>query len=154
VNTESQTEIPDHLKDLYDKSCEHLSLEQTDKLAEVLIKHQSVFSKSPHDLGCTDLVEHAIVTGNAKPINQRPYRIPLSKKVEVEKEIKSMAERGIIQPSCSPWCSPIVMVTKNDGTIHFCCDFRRLNKETVKDCQLLPRIDDTLVALSGLKCLV
>ena len=110
VSTESQTEIPDHLKDLYDKSRVHLSLEQTDKLAEVLIKHQSVFSKSPHDLGCIDLVEHAIVTGNAKPIKLRPYRIPLSKKVEAEKEIKSMAERGIIEPSCNPWCSPIVMV--------------------------------------------
>ena len=131
-----------------------MSLEQKDKLAEVPIKHQSVFSKSPHDLGCTDLVEHAIVTGNAKPIKLRPYHIPLSKKVEAEKEIKSMTERGIIEPSCSPWCSPMVMVTKKNGSIRFCCDFRRLNKETVKDCQPLPRIDDTLVALSGLKCLV
>jgi hypothetical protein len=69
-----------------------LSLEQKGKLAEVLIKHQSVFSKSPHDLGCTDLVEHAIITGNAKPIKLRPYHIPLSKKVEAEKEIKSMTE--------------------------------------------------------------
>jgi hypothetical protein len=67
VNAESQTEIPDHLKDLYDKSCEHLSLEQKDKLAEILIKHQNVFSKSPHDMGCTDLVEHAIVTVNERP---------------------------------------------------------------------------------------
>lgn len=90
------------MKDLYDKSCEHLSLEQTDKLAEVFIKHQSVFSKSAHDLGCTDLVEHAILTGNAKPIKQRPYRIPLSKRVVAEKEITNMAERGIIEPSCSP----------------------------------------------------
>jgi len=38
-------------------------------LAEVLIKHQNVFSKSPHDLGCTDLVEYAIITENAKPIS-------------------------------------------------------------------------------------
>lgn len=120
-------------------------------MAEVLIKHQNVFSKSPHDLGCTDLVEHEIVTWNAKPIEQRPYRISLSKKVEAEKEIKSMTERGIIEPSCSPWWAPIVMVTKKDGSIRFCCDFRRLNAETVKYCQPLPRIEDTLVAMSGSK---
>ena len=59
------------------------------------------------------------------------------------------AERGVIEPSFSPWCSNVVMVTKKDGSVSFCLDFRKLNACTFKDSQPLPRIDDTLDALSG-----
>lgn len=45
------------------------------------------------------------------------------------------------------------MVTKKDGSIRFCCDFRKINSVTIKDCQPLPRIDDSLAALSGCRWL-
>lgn len=68
-----------------------------------------------------------------------------------EAEIQKMAEDGIIEPASSPWLSPILMVTKPDGSIRFCCDFRKLNDVTVKEYQPLPRIEDNLDALSGSK---
>ena len=80
---------------------------------------------------------------------QRPYRIPLAKRLTAEAEINDMAERGVIEPSFSPWCSNVVIVTKKDGSVRFCLDFRKLNACTFKDSQPLPRIDDTLDALSG-----
>ncbi|CAC5389689.1 Retrovirus-related Pol polyprotein from transposon 297 [Mytilus coruscus] len=92
-------------------------------------------------------------TGDAKPIKLRPYRIPLSKKLDAEEEIRKMAEIGIIEPSSSAWCAPIVIVTKKDGSIRFCCDFRKINHVTIKNCQPLPRIDDSLAALSGCRWL-
>ncbi|CAC5407757.1 unnamed protein product [Mytilus coruscus] len=64
-----------------------------------------------------------------------------------------MAGIGIIEPSSSGWCAPIVMVTKKDGSIRFCCDFRKINHVTIKDCQSLPRINDSLAALSGCRWL-
>ncbi|KRZ03458.1 Transposon Ty3-G Gag-Pol polyprotein [Trichinella pseudospiralis] len=60
-----------------------------------------------------------------------------------------MIHRDIIEPSCSPWASPIVLVNKKDGTCRFCVDYRQLNNVTQKDAHPLPRIDDTLDALSG-----
>ena len=60
-----------------------------------------------------------------------------------------MADAGIIEPSVSPWCSPIAIVTKKDGSIRFCLHFRKLNLVTRRDSKPLPRIDDTLGALSG-----
>ena len=60
-----------------------------------------------------------------------------------------MAKSVIIELSYSPWNSPVVMVTKLSGSVRFCCDYRRLNEITIKDSQPLPRIDDTLDALSG-----
>ena len=60
-----------------------------------------------------------------------------------------MLSQGIIEPSCGPWASPIVLAKKKDGTTRFCVDFCRLNDCTRKDAQPLPRIDDTLDALGG-----
>ena len=147
----SSTEVPPHLTDMYEKATKHLSAKQRDEVRELLLKHSNLFSKSDDDLGRTHLVEHTIDTGTSKPIKQAPYRVPLAKRLIAEQEIKNMAEKGIIEPSNSPWSNPVVMVTKPDGSIRFCCDLRKVNDCTIKDSQPLPRIDDTLDALSGSK---
>ncbi|GFV80549.1 retrovirus-related Pol polyprotein from transposon 17.6 [Trichonephila clavipes] len=60
-----------------------------------------------------------------------------------------MLDEGIVQPSESPWSSPIVLVRKKDGSWRFCVDYRKLNSVTKKDVYPLPRIDDTLDCLKG-----
>ena len=65
--------------------------------------------------------------------------------------IRDMKHQGLIEPSSSPWSFPVVMVKNKDGNLRFCIDYRALNQITVKDSYPLPRIDDTLDALSGSK---
>ena len=60
-----------------------------------------------------------------------------------------MRDQGVIEPSQSPWTSPVVLVKKKDRTTRFCVDYRQLNDITKKDSHPLPRIDDTLDNLSG-----
>ena len=62
-----------------------------------------------------------------------------------------METQGIVQPSSSPWASPVVLVPKKDGRLRFCVDFRRLNALTTKDVYPLPRVDDILDALGNAK---
>jgi hypothetical protein len=63
-----------------------------------------------------------------------------------------MADGGIIEPCHGPWSFPVVLIHKpKDNSIRFCIDYRRLNDVTIKDSHPLPRIDDTLDALSGAK---
>ena len=62
-----------------------------------------------------------------------------------------MLEDEVIQPSTSPWASPIVLVCKKDNSYRFCVDYRKLNEVTHKDAYPLPRIDDTLNTLAGSK---
>ena len=45
--------------------------------------------------------------------------------------------------------SPVVLVTKKDGSQRLCVDYRHLNAAAVKDAYPLPRVDDSLAALSG-----
>ena len=60
-----------------------------------------------------------------------------------------MLKQGVVQPSSSPWSSPIVMVRKKDGSWRFCTDYRKLNSVTHQDAYPLPRIDATLGSLGG-----
>ncbi len=60
-----------------------------------------------------------------------------------------MLDQGVIEPCQSSWASPVVLVTKKDGTTRFCMDYRKLNDVTRKDAYPVPRIDDTLDALRG-----
>ncbi|GFX92032.1 hypothetical protein TNCV_5004961 [Trichonephila clavipes] len=80
-----------------------------------------------------------------------PRRLPFAKQEEVGTLLREMQENDIIEPSSSPWASPIVLVRKKDGSTRFCVDYRKLNDVTKKDSYPLPRIDDTLDTLSGHK---
>ena len=85
-----------------------------------------------------------IDTGDAMPIRQAPCRTPFAVRCEVARHLQQMQENGVIQPSSSPWASPIVLVRKKDGTMRFCVDYRKLNEVTKADKFPLPRIDDLL----------
>lgn len=148
-NDSGPSDLPPHLEKLFENSCQELDHKQQQKLKELLCNYANIFSKSPTDIGRTNLVKHKIETGNHKPVRQPPRRIPFSKRKEVQKEIDDMKSMGVIEPSESPWCSPIVLVRKKDGNLRFCIDFRKTNDLTVKDSHPLPRIDDTLETLSN-----
>ena len=60
-----------------------------------------------------------------------------------------MEEVGAIRRSTSPWASPVVLVKKKDGSLHFCIDLRKLNARTIKDAYSLPRIEQSLDCLNG-----
>ena len=97
---------------------------EADKLSQLLCSYADVFADSPDELGCTVAAQHQIYTGDSRPIRQPPRRIPAVQREDVNQLLKNMQERDIIQPSNSPWASPIVMVKKKNGTFQFCVDYR------------------------------
>jgi len=71
----------------------------------------------------------------------------------INKEVEEMLEQGVIEPSDSPWSSPIVVVRKKDGKHRFCIDFRRVNDVTHRDAYPLPQVTATLDKLRGARYL-
>ena len=90
-----------------------------------------------------EMVTHSIV-----PLSNLLRRTPFALRDKVNL-VHEMLEQGVIEPSASPWASPIVLVQKKDGNVHFCVDYRKLNQVTKLDEFPLPRIDDTLDILNG-----
>lgn len=128
-----------------------LSTAQEKQAKALLHQHSGIFSRGEGDLGCTTLVEHQIPLTDDIPIRQRYRRLPPSQYEQVKAHIQQLLEAGIVKPSCSPYSSPIVIVQKKGGDMRLCVDYRLLNAKTRKDAYPLPRIEESLDALTGAK---
>ncbi|MCO5611684.1 hypothetical protein L7F22_065942 [Adiantum nelumboides] len=95
--------------------------------------------------------DHAIelIPGSSPP-NEPPYRVAQAQQEEIMRQVNELVEKGMVRPSSSPFCSPILLVHKKDGTYRMCVDYRALNKITIKNRFPVPRIEDLFDKLQGL----
>ena len=146
INNETPKKLPFFS---FEKS--KINSEEKNDLYNLLKKYKTVFAQSEYDLGRTNVLKHTIPLESNVPIKQHPYRMEYANREESNRQIQGMLENHIIQPSFSPWMSPVVMVKKKDGTMRFCIDYRKLNAVTIKDTYPLPRIDEMLDKLHNAK---
>ena len=149
LKAEMKGEVPLHVTKLFIDSARFLNEDQKKRLARMLTRFQDTFVRSSIELGLSTVGEHVIDTGTAAPVRDQPRRIPLHKRDAVEQKIKEMLEVGVIRPSNSPWAACPVLVTKPDGSVRWCVDWRKLNEVTVKDSYPMPRVDECLERMEG-----
>ena len=139
------TSIPDE-----DVSCVQfdaaLSEVQLDELEAVFQTHADILTTRPGVFSGNLMLEIPLTSD--VPIRRKMYNLPFSSKEVVEKEIQVMLDLEIIEPSKSPYSSPVVLVRKKDGSCRFCIDFRGLNKITVFDAEPIPNVEDLFVRLA------
>ncbi len=145
----TQNHLPKHLEETFQRASEGHGEKEASEIQGMPLQHQEVFSKDDLDLGLTTLVEHAIDTGDAIPIKQRPRWVPLAFTGEDREAIEKLVAQGSVRPSTSPWASPLVLVRKCDGSVRPCVDYRAVNAVTRKDAFPLPRTEDCLDAVAG-----
>ena len=137
------------LRKLAEGCSTELSPGEHDIFYYLLLKYADVMASSVSDLGRTDRLRHRIDTGSSPPVRQSVRRISPGRREEVKELLSQMLKWGVIEPSSSPWASPVVLVQKKDGSTRFCVGYRKLNQVTRKDAYPLPRIDMTLDTLHG-----
>jgi len=123
-----------HLGKLLDGVDGSVTEPQRAELARTLREYADVFSTGELDLGETSLAAHRIDTGNANPIRQTLRRQPFHLLDKIDENVQSMFKAGVIEPSCSPWTSNIVVVTKKNGSLRFCVDYRKLEQRNEERC--------------------
>ncbi|XP_038989888.1 uncharacterized protein LOC120113137 [Phoenix dactylifera] len=124
---------------------------QPPQVQELLAAHQGVLAM-PTALPPKRAFDHSIrLKEEGKPINVPPYRYAHFQKGEIERQVEEMLKQGIIQPSTSPFSSPVLLVKKKDGSWRFCTDYRALNEATIKDRFPIPTVDEMLDELHGAK---
>ncbi|GKD49429.1 putative reverse transcriptase domain-containing protein, partial [Tanacetum coccineum] len=82
-------------------------------------------------------------------VTKSSYRLAPSEMEELSGQLKELQDKGFIRPSSLPWGAPILFVKKKDGSFRMCIDYRELNKLTIKNRYLLPRIEDMFDQLQG-----
>ena len=70
-------------------------------------KYSLVFDIPDDLLGHTTKVQHQIFTTDDKPINTKQYRFPLAHRQEIKNLVKELLGENIMQPSQSPFNSPV-----------------------------------------------
>ncbi|KAL4085061.1 hypothetical protein QTP88_027899 [Uroleucon formosanum] len=155
---ENLINYPERIKQLKKElRTEHLNSEERDSIERVCIDFMDIFHLEGDKLTHTTSIEHEIKTPEGEPpIYQRQYRLPHRHRDEITRQIKQMKSDGIIEPSNSPWNSPILLVPKKmdvSGKPKFrlVVDFRKLNNITVGDKMPLPQIQDVLDRLGRSK---
>jgi len=140
----------DHINSLLRSLPSDLTDEQCDRAEAFIRSRTRVFSRSEYDIGHTSIILHRINTGDDNsPHFEQLRRHPMAQLPVVDKRVQNMLEHDVIEPAASPWCSNVVMVRKQDGTMRLCVDYRKLNGLTTKDKFPLPKIDTCPVTLNG-----
>jgi hypothetical protein len=138
-----------HMVQLSPIATENLSSDVPSDIQHVVDQFEHLF-QDPTELQPSRAYDHHIpLLPGVKPVNVKPYRYTPTQKDEIERQVCDMLANGIIQPSTSPFASPVLLIKKKDDTWRFCIDYRQLNAITVKNKYPLPIVDELLDELKG-----
>jgi len=153
TDSDSSDSLPENAHDHIDSLLRSLPSDLTDvqrDCAEAFIHSRaSVFSRSEYDIGRTSII--CIDTGEHAPHFEQLRRHPQAQLPVIDEHVQNMLEHDLMEPAALPWCSNVVMVHKQDGTMRLCIDYRKLNGLTTTDKFPLPKINTCLETLNGCK---
>ncbi|QRW07008.1 Transposon Tf2-7 polyprotein [Ceratobasidium sp. AG-Ba] len=86
-----------------------------------------------------------------KPVKGPVYPLRPSDDEELRRILKEQLDKGLIRPSKSRYCSPVIFVPKKNGKRRMCVDYRALNENTVKNSYPIPLISTLVEKLRGAK---
>ena len=108
--------LPEYLEEIVRGSHPSLGDAGRQQLRNLLFRYSHVFP-APGELvtGRTMAVQHDITMTDARPVRCGPRRLAPAGLRKEQTCVQEMLQGGQIEPSDSPWASPVVLVTKKDA---------------------------------------
>lgn len=126
-----------------------------DSLFKICAEYNDIFHLSSDKLTCNNFYRQEIKTNNENPVYIKNYRIPQTQIPEVNSQVQDLLDNGLIEPSVSPYNSPLLLVPKKaengQKKWRLVLDYRSVNKNIIADKFPLPRIDEILDGLGRAK---
>jgi hypothetical protein len=124
----------------FDESC--LTSEQFSKLTALLFEYQEIFCSDVENLPTSTLPPYHINLTNSQPVRQKRY--PLSPQHEklLEQYADKLLKADIIEPSTSPFNSPVILIKKssynpakpdNLANLRLILDYRKVNQQVADE---------------------
>ena len=133
-----------------------LNEDEKNYIVKFVISNKDRFFRGGQKLEAASTVMHRAPRIDDIPINVKQYKIPISPKEEVEKQVQEMLDTGIIKSSSSPYNSHLWIVPKKMDSAgkqkwRLVSDFRQLNDKTISDGYPLPDITQITDQVGGHK---
>lgn len=130
----------------------YMNNEEFDALKQIIHNYEDLFYLEGDVLSHTNAITHEInLVPGSKPIHVKQYRLPLSQREEINRQVEKMLDDGVITPSNSEWNSPLILVPRKSSTdekkFRVVVDSRKLNEITIGDSFPIPNINDILDSL-------
>ncbi len=93
------------------------------EMGKLLTRYGHFFHENNPSFLKSTVDEHHINTKDHQPIRSAPYRVSHTERKTIRGQVEEMLQVGIIEPSTSPWPSPLVMVPKSRKKVvpHLSC---------------------------------
>ena len=126
----------------------NLHNQQKEKVQELFMGHQQVFSRNSNDLGYCDKIKDQIkLNKDAQPFRRSYCSLSFDKRKAMKKIVEDLEDEKLIKPIHSYWAAPSILVKKKDGSYRPVVDYRGLNKQIEKTSWPLPRKNDVIDSL-------
>jgi len=103
--------------------CPEFTYKQKGDLHKLLNEFSVIFTDTPGEF--VGDIGHRIQLTDNQPIRCKPYPVPHNLRDAVKSEVQEMCRLGVIERSKSPYCSPMLLVKKKDGTNRPVVDFKK-----------------------------
>lgn len=140
ISTFVQKDVPKYIRDDLIKLCNEFS---------------DVFALEEDKMTVNNFYKQKLRIVDQTPVFTKNYRLPQTHKAEINKQVQKLLDSDLIEPSCSNYNSPLILVPKPtlNGVKRWrmCVDYRLINKKLIADKYPLPRIDEILDSLGRAK---
>ncbi|KAI7949114.1 hypothetical protein MJO28_007935 [Puccinia striiformis f. sp. tritici] len=86
------------------------------------------------------------------PWQQKPIPVPSAIRADFIELVRKRIKTGLYEQSTSSYSSPVFCVAKSNGKLRIVHDLQQLNKVTIKDAGLPPKIEEFVESFAGRAC--